>query len=136
MDCFGRLHCQSGWRRLEKGAFKAEPGDAGLYAASAKNNRGSACRPYGFYFAGTAAGARFLYGAAAAQKAQQTINAAIPSLSPARPNAVPQGGLLTSIQNNNSSQNKGTHVENMNIHTAKPMTPLELENMMAMSVGG
>jgi len=27
-------------------------------------------------------------------------------------------------------------VENMNIHTAKPMTPLELENMMAMSVGG
>lgn len=71
----------------------------------------------------------------AAQKAQQTINAAIPSLSPTRPSAVPSGGLLTSIQNN-SNQNKGTHVENMNIHTAKPMTPLELENMMAMGVGG
>lgn len=85
---------------------------------------------------GTDIGVNTLDATAAAQKAQQTINAAIPSLSPARPNAVPQGGLLTSIQNNNSSQNKGTHVENMNIHTAKPMTPLELENMMAMSVGG
>lgn len=85
---------------------------------------------------GTDIGVNTVDATAAAQKAQQTINAAIPSLSPARPNAVPQGGLLTSIQNNNSSQNKGTHVENMNIHTAKPMTPLELENMMAMSVGG
>jgi TP901 family phage tail tape measure protein len=85
---------------------------------------------------GTDIGVNTVDHAAAAQRAQQTINAAIPSLSPARPNAVPQGGLLTSIQNNNSSQNKGTHVENMNIHTAKPMTPLELENMMAMSVGG
>ncbi|MFI8645953.1 phage tail tape measure protein [Pseudomonas iridis] len=73
--------------------------------------------------------------AAAAQRAQQTINAAIPSLSPARPTAVPPGGLLTSIQNT-SNQNKGTHVENVNIHTAKPMTQLELENMMAMGVGG
>ena len=72
----------------------------------------------------------------AAQKAQQTINAAIPSLSPTRPTAVPPGGLLTSIQNNSSSQNKGTHVENVNIHTSKPMTPLEIENAMAMAVGG
>jgi len=72
----------------------------------------------------------------AAQKAQQTINAAIPSLSPARPSAVPPGGLLTSIQNNSSSQNKGTHVENVNIHTGKQMTPLEMENMVAMAVGG
>lgn len=85
---------------------------------------------------GTDIGVNTMDSAAAAQRAQQTINAAIPSLSPARPNAVPQGGLLTSIQNNNSSQNKGTHVENLNINTAKPMTPLELENMMAMSVGG
>ncbi|WP_460149431.1 phage tail tape measure protein [Pseudomonas sp. S3_E10] len=85
---------------------------------------------------GTDIGVNTMDHAAVAQRAQQTINAAIPSLSPARPNAVPQGGLLTSIQNNSSSQNKGTHVENMNIHTAKPMTPLELENMMAMSVGG
>lgn len=74
--------------------------------------------------------------ASASQKAQQTISGAIPSLSPARPNAVPPGGLLTSIQNNNSSQNSGTRVENVNIHTGKAMTPLELENMMAMSVGG
>lgn len=73
--------------------------------------------------------------AQAAQKAKQTINAAIPSLSPARPSAVPPGGLLTRIQNT-SNQNKGTHVENVNIHTAKPMTPLELENMVAMGVGG
>ncbi|MFJ4587741.1 phage tail tape measure protein [Pseudomonas moraviensis] len=73
---------------------------------------------------------------AAAQKAQQTINAAIPSMSPVRPNAVPPGGLLTSIQNNNSSQNKGTHVETLNINTAKAMTPLELENMMSMAVPG
>ncbi|WP_065257738.1 phage tail tape measure protein [Pseudomonas bananamidigenes] len=72
----------------------------------------------------------------AAQKAQQTINAAIPNLSPARPSAVPPGGLLTSIQNNNSSQNKGTHVENVTINTSKQMTPLEMENMVAMAVGG
>jgi TP901 family phage tail tape measure protein len=85
---------------------------------------------------GTDIGANTVDGAAAAQKAQQTINAAIPSLSPARPNAVPPGGLLTSIQNNNSSQNKGTHVETLNINTAKPMTPLELENMMSMAVPG
>ena len=73
--------------------------------------------------------------ASAAQKAQQTINAAIPSLSPSRPSAVPPGGLLTSIQNT-SNQNKGTHVEKVEIHTAKQMTPLEMENMMAMAVGG
>jgi TP901 family phage tail tape measure protein len=85
---------------------------------------------------GTDIGVNTVDGAAAAQKAQQTINAAIPSLSPARPNAVPPGGLLTSIQNNNSSQNKGTHVETLNIHTGKPMTPLELEHMMSMAVPG
>jgi hypothetical protein len=73
--------------------------------------------------------------ASTAQKTQQTINAAIPSLSPSRASAVPPGGLLTSIQNT-SNQNKGTHVENVNIHTAKPLTPLELENMVAMGVGG
>ena len=73
--------------------------------------------------------------ASAAQKAQQTINAAIPSLSPSRPSAVPPGGLLTSIQNT-SNQNKGNSVGNVNIYTSKPMTPLELENMMAMAVGG
>jgi hypothetical protein len=85
---------------------------------------------------GTDIGVNTVDASAAAQKAQQTINSAIPSLSPARPNAVPPGGLLTSIQNNNSSQNKGTHVETLNINTAKPMTPLELENMMSMAVPG
>ena len=73
--------------------------------------------------------------ASSAQKAQQTINAAIPSLSPSRPSAVPPGGLLTSIQNT-SNQSKGNSVGNVNIYTAKPMTPLELENMVAMGVGG
>ena len=85
---------------------------------------------------GTDIGVNNVDASTAAQKAQQTINAAIPSLSPARPNAVPAGGLLTSIQNNNSSQNKGTHVETLNINTAKTMTPLELENMMSMAVPG
>lgn len=85
---------------------------------------------------GTDIGVNTMDSAAAAQRAQQTINAAIPSLSPVRPNAVPQGGLLTSIQNNNSSQNKGMHVEKVEIHNSKPMTSLEMENMVAMSVGG
>jgi TP901 family phage tail tape measure protein len=73
--------------------------------------------------------------ASSAQKAQQTINSAIPSLSPTRAAGVPPGGLLTSIQNN-SNQNKGNRVENVNIHTSKPMTPLEMENMVSMAVGG
>jgi TP901 family phage tail tape measure protein len=72
--------------------------------------------------------------ASAAQKAQQTINAAIPSLSPSSASAVPPGGLLTSIQNT-SSQNKGTHIEKMEIHNSKPMTQLELQNMIEMSAG-
>ncbi|MGR2705441.1 phage tail tape measure protein [Pseudomonas sp. IB20] len=71
-----------------------------------------------------------------AQQGQQRINSAVGSLSPKRPEAVPRGGLLTSIQNNNQTQNKGTHVENVNIHTGKQMNPLELEGMLAMAVGG
>lgn len=70
----------------------------------------------------------------AAQKMQQTINAAIPSLSPQRATAVPPGGLLTSIQNT-TSQNKGNHIEKVEIHTSKPMSPMELENMMEMAAG-
>ncbi|CAI8791616.1 phage tail tape measure protein [Pseudomonas sp. IT-P218] len=73
--------------------------------------------------------------AGAGQKAQESINGAIPSLSPTRPTAVPPGGLLTSIQNT-KNQTKTTPVENVNIYTSKPMTPLELENMVAMGVGG
>ncbi|WP_024672888.1 phage tail tape measure protein [Pseudomonas syringae] len=70
--------------------------------------------------------------------ARQRMVATTANLSPTRPAAVPQGGLLRSIQNttNNQTQNKGTHVENVNINTSKPMTPLEIENMMSMAVGG
>ena len=85
---------------------------------------------------GTDIGVNTVDASAAAQKAQQTINSAIPSLSPARPNAVPPGGLLTSIQNNNSSQNRGMHVEKVEIHNSKPMTQLEMENMVNMAVPG
>lgn len=74
--------------------------------------------------------------ASAAQNTQQAINSAIPSLSPTRASAVPPGGLLSSIQNNTSSQNKGTHVENLTIQNNNPMTQLEMENMVSMAVGG
>ncbi|MCF5721031.1 phage tail tape measure protein [Pseudomonas syringae] len=66
--------------------------------------------------------------------ARRQLNQAAPVLSPTRPSAVPAGGLLSSIQNTNT-QNRGTHVENMNITTGKAMTPMELENMMAMAAG-
>ncbi|KAB0566597.1 phage tail tape measure protein [Pseudomonas palleroniana] len=71
-----------------------------------------------------------------AEQSQERINGSVASLSPKRPDAVPRGGLLSSIQNNTQTQNKGTHVENVNIHTGKPMNPLELEGMLAMAVGG
>ncbi|WP_343077650.1 phage tail tape measure protein [Pseudomonas sp.] len=73
-----------------------------------------------------------------AEQARQRMNGGTSGgLSPMRPTAVPQGGLLRSIQNNtNQTQNKGTHVETLNINTAKPITPLEVENMMSMAVGG
>lgn len=72
------------------------------------------------------------------EQARKRMASTVQSISPSRPTAVPQGGLLRSIQNNTNSQtqNKGTHVENININTAKPMTPLEVENMMSMAVGG
>ena len=71
-----------------------------------------------------------------AEQSQERLNSSLSSLSPSRPNAVPKGGLLSSIQTNNQTQNKGTHVENLNITNTKPMSPLELENMMSMAVGG
>ncbi len=72
-----------------------------------------------------------------ADQARQRMATTTASIAPTRATAVPQGGLLRSIQNNNSqTQNKGTHVETININTAKPMTPLEVENMMSMAVGG
>ncbi len=71
------------------------------------------------------------------EQARQRMSAGVGSLSPQRPVSVPQGGLLRTIQNTtNQTQNKGTHVETININTAKPMTPLEVENMMAMAVSG
>lgn len=72
-------------------------------------------------------------------EARKAINANT-SISPTKPEAVPRGGLMQSIQNQsnamNPNQRPGTHVETLNINTSKPMTPLELENMMAMAVGG
>jgi TP901 family phage tail tape measure protein len=58
------------------------------------------------------------------------------SLSPSRPEAVPRGGLLTSIQNNTNQNSNGNKVGNVNIYTSKPMTPLEMEGMMNMAIGG
>ncbi len=84
---------------------------------------------------GTGAAMTAVEQAERAQKAQATINNAIPSLSPQRANAVPPGGLLTSIQNTHN-QEKGTRVEKVEIHTGKAMSPLELENMLSMAVGG
>jgi len=73
-----------------------------------------------------------------AEQTRQRMNGGTSGgLSPMGPTAVPQGGLLRSIQNNNSqTQNKGTQVGTININTAKQMTPLEMENMVSMAVGG
>ena len=68
------------------------------------------------------------------EKLQQSLNSSLPSLSPTRASAVPQGGFLKSIQNN-QTQNKGTHVEKVEIHNSKPMGALELESMLGMAVG-
>ncbi len=62
------------------------------------------------------------------------------SISPTKPSAVPKGGLMQTFQNQNNALNpherQGIRVEKVEIHTSKPMTPLEMENMMAMAVGG
>jgi len=68
------------------------------------------------------------------EKLQQSLNSSLPCLSPTRASAVPQGGFLKSIQNN-QTQNKGTHVEKVEIHNSKPMGALELESMLGMAVG-
>lgn len=69
-------------------------------------------------------------------QARDTVNQSTPSISPKKPAAVPPGGLMQTIQNNTMNQRPGTHVEKIEIHTAKPMTPLEMENIMAMGMGG
>ncbi|RRV08098.1 phage tail tape measure protein [Pseudomonas sp. v388] len=62
------------------------------------------------------------------------------SISPTKPQAVPKGGLMQTFQNQMSAASPNgrppVHVEKIDIHNAKPMTPLEMENMLAMSVGG
>ncbi|NWD54278.1 phage tail tape measure protein [Pseudomonas veronii] len=63
------------------------------------------------------------------------INESIPRISPTSPQAVPKGGLMQTIQNT-QSQRPGIHIEKFENHTDKAMSPLELENMMAMAVGG
>lgn len=68
----------------------------------------------------------------AAKRVQQTINAVIPSLSPSRATSVPPGGLLSSIQNN-STQNKGTHIEKFEYNTNKPMTAHDLQGLMELA---
>lgn len=68
------------------------------------------------------------------QRARQAITESTSTLSPQRATAVPQGGLLKSIQNN-QNVNRGTHVEKVEIHTGKAMNPLELENMIQMAAG-
>lgn len=73
-----------------------------------------------------------------AEQTRQRMNQSTAGISPRAPTAVPPGGLLRSIQNtttNNSEQGKKLHVENMNINTSKPMTPLEIENLMNMAAG-
>lgn len=74
-----------------------------------------------------------------AEQTRQRLNQFATSISPRGPTAVPPGGLLRSIQNttNNSSseQSKKLHVENMNVTTSNPITPLEIENMMSMAAG-
>ncbi|MCS3472455.1 TP901 family phage tail tape measure protein [Pseudomonas sp. JUb42] len=73
-----------------------------------------------------------------ADQTRERITANTASISPLRPNAVPAGGLLRAIQNttNNNQTQQGIRVENLTIKNDKPMTPLELENMVGMAVSG
>jgi hypothetical protein len=45
---------------------------------------------------------------------------------------------MQTIQNTQNTQNQrsGMRVDKVEIHTDKAMSPLEMENMMAMAVGG
>ncbi|MBF8766677.1 phage tail tape measure protein [Pseudomonas putida] len=73
-----------------------------------------------------------------AEQTRQRLNQSTAGISPRAPTAVPPGGLLRSIQNtttNNSDQGKKTHIDTVNINTSKPMTPLEMENLMNMAAG-
>ncbi len=73
------------------------------------------------------------------EQARKQLNESTGSISPSGPTAVPPGGLLRTIQNtttNNQSQGKTIHVEKLTIENSKALTPLELENMIGMSVPG
>lgn len=72
------------------------------------------------------------------QQLRQGLNEAMSSISPTRAQAVPKGGLMQTIQNTQNTQNQrsGMRVDKVEIHTDKAMSPLEMENMMAMAVGG
>lgn len=71
------------------------------------------------------------------EQARQQASATVASISPTRPTAVPQGGLLRSIQNTTNTNNSGKsiQVESLTIQNDKPLTQLELENMIALGVG-
>ncbi|WP_455894102.1 phage tail tape measure protein [Pseudomonas palmensis] len=69
-------------------------------------------------------------------QARNTVNQSSPAISPSRPMAVPKGGLMQSIQNTTQNQRSGPHIEKVEIHNKEPMTPLQMENMLAMAVGG
>ena len=69
------------------------------------------------------------------ERSRERLAQVAPSVAPSRPTAVPQGGLFKQIQNTTQNQDRKFHVEKVEIHTSKPMTPLELENMIGMAVG-
>lgn len=70
---------------------------------------------------------------AAVARASASISAATPSLiTTADANKVPAGGLLNSIQSS-TQQNRGTHVEKVEIHTSKPMTSHDLQGLLEMT---
>lgn len=69
------------------------------------------------------------------QNAQQALSASVPSIAPARPNAVPKGGLLSSIQNTSNNNDSSRKVENVTIYNSQPMDAQRLEGMLEMAVG-
>lgn len=69
------------------------------------------------------------------ERQRQRMTQTALNLSPASPTSVPQGGLMTQIQNTTQAQDRRMHVEKVEINTSKAMNPLELEQMMAMAVG-
>lgn len=71
------------------------------------------------------------------EQAREQAAATVASISPTRPAAVPQGGLLRSIQNTNNTNNNGKSIQvgQLTIQNDKPLTQLELENMIALGVG-